>query len=144
MIDNLKKEMMYNPLDDNLFEEKRYRAVLEKKHNKNIEDNIYRIHKIDRSSLKDILFIRSALPFLYGLSTRIKKRELLDSYNFKSMQKFQTVLGKLVLFLFHKNIDSYHIDNCHEEELDRYDESTHEKPLKDRQRLLMDFGIIDI
>ena len=70
--------MHYQPLDEDLFGEKRIRAWL----NYGLNDNkdTFRIEKPDKSSIDDILKIRSMLPFLYAQSERLKNTEekLLD------------------------------------------------------------------
>lgn len=130
--------MNYSCLDDSTYEETRHPActTIDSTYMWDRTDT-FMIQKLDRSVVKEILFVRSTIPFLYGLSTKIKQRDWIDVFHYKSMNNFQIVMGKLCKFLFSDDYDEFE----EEDELDRF-ENISSMPI--RQRLLVDYGIIDI
>jgi hypothetical protein len=131
-VKNLADIMQYQPLDDHHINELRYRAILNNQEN-NHKDT-YMVEKVDRQTIQDVLFVRSTLPFLYSIAEMIKNSSYKIGNNYKNTQRFQTVLHQICAFLFD-------IVPNEEADLEDYGELV---PVKSRQRLLMDFGIIDI
>jgi hypothetical protein len=95
-------------------------------------ENAFKIKKISRDEQKDILYVRSFIPFLnYIISSFIGKNT--ERLNNQRLSNVQSLMVKIMNFLFDESFDS----------ATDWDEIDLE-PIENRQRILKDMGVIEL
>ena len=95
-------------------------------------ENAFKIKKVSESDKKDILYIRSFIPFLdFIISSFIHKDQ--EKLNNQRLEILKGLMVKMMGYLFDQTFD----------EFTDWDEIADE-PLANRQRNLKDMGIIDL
>lgn len=137
LLSKLKKrdeKYQFYPLEDEDLSEKKYRSVFSEEFS---SEDAYTIERMPFKSKFGCLIVRSMLPILYNITSVFKKgqkrkgkKDIISSEKYLQIQE---TLKKMICFLF--DIDT-------SDDVDYFE--IEDNPIEERQKILKDFGIIDI
>ena len=127
----LEKEIMFTPLEDNYFDEKKVKAVL-KNHPEHEEG--YQFSLVSPTTLRDMLFVRSCMLEIIRLA-RLFKYKLKSLANQQQLVEVEQLLVNILCFI-------YGIEYTPEFDYRHLDKSL--EPRQSRQKIIKDLNLIEV
>lgn len=95
-------------------------------------ENAFKIKKVSDDDKRDILYVRSFIPFLNYIISLFMSKDVEKLTN-QRLQMIQGLMVKIMNYLFDQTFDEY----TDWDEIDK-------EPIENRQRILKDMGIIEL
>lgn len=128
----LEKEMLFTPLEDAYFDEKRVRAVLKTK--TDYEEG-YMFKFADSQEKTDMLLVRSCMIELLKLAQIFRFKQESNARNPQTLVEAEVLLAKILCFIF---------DVDYTPEFDYKSLGKNSQPVRSRQKIIKDLNVIEL